>query len=407
MRSPIGVHQSPTRHEGNSAGMLRLPRLLQGRAMKIVHGPFNIGNQPWALSRAERRLGAQSDLVVRSSTWFRYPADRILFDESTGAATKTFRSVRFGISSAVRYDVLHSYFGMTFLYPGYPSAVGTFRGDLLNWLATIDLRLAKRLGRKTFMTLQGCDARLAGEGNKRNEWTMCALGRCSAFQTCIDMLDSRRKYLIEHVLPLFDHVFYLNPELGHLVPGGQFLPYANVEIEKFEPIYPSPMGRARIVHAPSDSSIKGTALILSALEQLKTRYDFELILVEKKTHEEALALYRSADLAIDQVLAGWYGGFAVEMMAMGKPVACYIRERDMKFVPQAMKDDMPILNIDPGRLVDDLAAIFDKRATWHDVGRQSRRYVERWHNPDRIAQAMMDAYRDPDSTFVLDPRVSD
>ena len=135
------------------------------------------------------------------------------------------------------------------------------------------------------------------------------------------------------------------------------------------------------MHAPSDGSIKGTPMILDALEQLRTRYDFDLILVEKKTHEEALALYRSADIAIDQILAGWYGGFAVEMMAMGKPVACYIREQDMKFVPKAMRDDMPILRIDPGRLVDDLAAILDRRAEWQNVGKMSRRYVERWHNP--------------------------
>ncbi len=375
--------------------------------MKVLHGPFNIGNQPWALSRAERRRGSVSDLVVLTGTWFKYPADRILFDENTNATAKRIRSFLFGVSAVLRYEVLHCYFGLTFLYPGHPVAADTAYSRLLNWLTTIDLRLAKRLGRKTFMTLQGCDVRLAGDGNKRNEWTMCAPGRCSAYQACIGMLDARRRFLIRQILPLFDRVFYLNPELGHLVAGGQFLPYANVEIEKFAPTYPSPTGRPKIVHAPSDGTIKGTSMILNALEQLKDRYDFELILVEKKTHEEALALYRSADLAIDQVLAGWYGGFAVEMMAMGKPVACYIREQDMKFVPKVMKDEMPILKIDPGRLVDDLAAIFERRSEWHNAGRQSRRYVERWHNPDRIAQAMLDAYRSPGSIFVLDPGTAD
>jgi hypothetical protein len=75
-------------------------------------------------------------------------------------------------------------------------------------------------------------------------------------------------------------------------------------------------------------------------------------------------------------------------------------------VPSAMRDDMPILRIDPGRLVDDLAAILDRRAEWQNVGRMSRRYVERWHNPDHIAQAMLDAYRSSNSTFVLAPAVA-
>ena len=124
--------------------------------------------------------------------------------------------------------------------------------------------------------------------------------------------------------------------------------------------------------------------------------------MENKSHEEALALYRSADIAIDQVLAGWYGGFAVELMAMGKPVACYIREGDMQFVPEAMLREMPIFRIDPGNFVEDFAAIFDRRPQWTMRGRESRTYVERWHNPDRVAKAMLEAYRRPDSRFDLD-----
>jgi hypothetical protein len=372
-------------------------------SMRVLHGPFNIGNQPWALSRAERRLGSSSDLIVRTGTWLKYPADRILCEETSSLFEKAWRSAVYGLSAIFRYDVLHYYFGLTFLYPGYEFPRDTLKGRMLNRLAVLDLQLARRLGRKRFMTLQGCDVRLAGEGNKRNEWTMCAEGRCSAYETCIDDLDKRRRYLVSHVLPLFDRVFFLNPELGHTVPNGQFMPYANVEIEKFAPIYPATQGRPRIVHAPSDGSIKGTSLILAALEQLKSRYDFELVVVEKKTHEEALALYRSADLAIDQVLAGWYGGFAVEMMAMGKPVACYIRDEDMHFVPPSMRQDMPVLNINPGRLAEDLAGILDRRSEWRAIGQASRAYVERWHNPSIIAKAMIDAYSAPDSAFVLDP----
>lgn len=371
--------------------------------MKILHGPVNVGNQPWALSRAERRLGVASDLVVRSGTWLNYPADRTLSRDGSSLSEIAVRSVLFGLGVPWKYDVLHLYFGQTFLSPGRSFFKRHLFERIYDRFSTIDLRVAKLLGRKRFMTLQGCDARLAGEGNLRNDWTMCATGRCSLYQTCVEVLDARRRHMISEVLPFFDRVFYLNPELGHVVPEGQFLPYASVEIEKFDVKFPSPEGRPRIVHAPSDGSIKGTPMILDALEQLRSRYDFDLILVEKKTHEEALALYRSADIAIDQILAGWYGGFAVEMMAMGKPVACYIREQDMKFVPEAMKNDLPIFRINPGSLVEDIAAILDRRAEWHDRGRMSRSYVERWHNPDTIAKAMLAAYRSPDSMFELNP----
>ena len=229
----------------------------------------------------------------------------------------------------VRYDVLHYYFGLTFLYLGRSAPQQRVSGRASSTASRLLISLiAKLLRKKRFMTLQGCDVRLAGEGNQRNQWTMCGdgpllrLSDVHQYAGCAASLSDRAS-----ILPLFDRVFYLNPELGHAVPEGQFLPYANVEIEKFDSRISLIQRQAKNRSCAKRWEHQGYAMILDALERLKTRFDFELILVEKKTHEEALALYRSADIAIDQVLAGWYGGFAVEMMAMGKPVACYIRER--------------------------------------------------------------------------------
>ena len=114
-----------------------------------------------------------------------------------------------------------------------------------------------------------------------------------------------------------------------------------------------------------------------------------------------MQIYRSADVVIDQVLYGWYGGFALEMMAMGKPVMCYLREEDFGFVPQAMIADLPIININPGRLVQDIGAALEARARWPELSRASRRFALKWHNPAIIAAAMVAAYRDGKSRFDL------
>ena len=114
-----------------------------------------------------------------------------------------------------------------------------------------------------------------------------------------------------------------------------------------------------------------------------------------------MELYRRADLVIDQVLSGWYGGFAVEVMAMGKPVAVYLRDEDLGFLPAAMREDLPFVRLRPDRLDEDLTAAFERREEWPALGAASRRYVMRWHNPALIARAMIDAYRDPQSRFDL------
>ena len=112
-------------------------------------------------------------------------------------------------------------------------------------------------------------------------------------------------------------------------------------------------------------------------------------------HAEAMKLYAQADLVIDQLLAGWYGGFAVEMMAMGKPVVCYIRAEDLRFVPPGMVAELPLVPARPDSLEDDLEAAIARRSEWPAWGRRGREFALRWHHPRRIAQAMIDIYRDP------------
>jgi len=352
--------------------------------VRVLHAPVNIGNQPWMLSRAERRLGLESDLVVNYQTWLGYPADRVLSEYGAGTFKHLAARASFGALAPWRYDVLHFYFGRSSLcwddLPKYKA------------LAFLDLKMAKRLGKRVFMTLQGCDVRLAGESHVRNEFTPCGPGLCGAYDTCVASLDDQRRALIADVLPLCDRVFALNPELIHFVPDAEFVPYANVDIHEVAPVGPTGHDRPLIVHAPSSGDIKGTPRILAAMDELKKQYEFDFVLVENKTHAEAMELYKQADMAIDQVLSGWYGGFAVEMMAMGKPVACYIRDEDCSFVPEELMQDLPILKLNPNSLVKDLG---DWLVRWQELaarGAASRAFVEKWHDPDVIAEKMAKYY---------------
>lgn len=381
---PIPAGPAPSSQPGDA------PR---GDGIRVLHAPNNVGNQPWTLSRAERRLGAASDLVINYNTWLNLPADRVLSAWATTDMNEVRERAAFGMTAPFDYDVMHYYFGRSLMQ----------WEDLgpLNTAPFADLRLAKALGKKVFMTLQGCDARLGAESNARNAHTMCRTDGCGSFQTCIDTIDNSRKSMIDTILPLCDRVFALNPELCHYAPNAVFLPYANLDVEAFKPIPPRSGGRPLILHAPSDPKIKGTALIEAALETLSAEFDFDYRQVSGLPHAEAMKLYGDADLVIDQVLAGWYGGFSVELMAMGKPVACYLREEDLGFVPKAMLDDLPILQIRPDHLVEDLRSALSRRDEWADIAKRSRDFVLRWHNPRLIAELMLEAYADPASNLRL------
>ena len=361
--------------------------------MRIVHGPVNVGNQPYVLSRYERKLGADSSLVVNYDTWFQYGADRTLGKLHDMSPQAMLRRLTFGLTAPFRFDVLHYYFGRSFLcWDDY--------GDP-TWLWFRDLQLAKRLGRTVFMTLQGCDVRISRRGSEQYLITPCHLGQCAAAPTCRAVLDDRREDLVERILPLVDRVFVLNPELARYAPTADFLPYASVDVEALEPAWPANDGRIRIVHAPSDEGIKGSPRIIEAVERLQRRHSIDFTVVKGVPHDRAMELYRAADIVIDQVLTGWYGGFAVELMAMGKPVGCYIRDEDLDVLPAAMRAELPLVRLHPDTLERDLEGAIEQRARWREWGRQSRDYVLRWHHPRKIAAAMLRAYAQPDAAMEI------
>ncbi len=361
--------------------------------MRVLHAPVNVGNQPWVLSRFERELGLRSDLVVNYSTWLGYPADRAISPAGERTLGAVLRRLWYGIRAPWQYDVLHFYFARSLL------CWDDFGPRNPLWF--LDLHLARGLGRRIVFTLQGCDVRLAAESDRVNDVTMCRVGGCTAVNQCLARIDRQRRWFIQRILPRCHQVFVLNPELMRYAPKASFLPYASVDIETFSVVPPRTEGPIRILHAPTDPGIKGTVRILDALERLRGEFRLEILRVQNVRHAQALARYSDADLLVDQVYAGWYGGLAVELMAMGKPVACYIRDEDLACLPAEMRQDLPILRIHPDRLYEDLKGILLARELWPEWSRLSRRYVMRWHNPRWLARLVARTYAG--EQFVLAP----
>lgn len=366
--------------------------------MRVLHAPVNIGNQPWNLSRAERRLGLESWCVSSLPPRYGFSVDKVLARDGAGGAG-VLRRVLFGYGAALRFDVVHLYFGRSLL--SFEDAPQLARR------AFDEVRMARRLGRKVFMTLQGCEIRQAAPTHARavaaGRPTACAPEACSAFEACVRTHDAERRALAERVFGLFDQVFLLNPDLRHFWPRGQFVPYASVDVDRLEPRPPRLQGPIRIAHAPSDRSIKGTRYVVDAVERLKARHDVVLDLVEGVTHAEALQRYAEADIVIDQLQVGWYGGFAVETLALGKPTLCYLDADDLQALPALMRQEMPIISARPQTLEADLEALIGRRPQWLDLSRRSAIFARRWHSPDAVAAGLSALYAGERETFDILP----
>jgi len=171
------------------------------------------------------------------------------------------------------------------------------------------------------------------------------------------------------------------------VPEAEVIP-PGLDVKSIEPPPPSNRARPIILHAPSSRLRKGTEHVIAACEGL----DADLVLVEGLHHTEAFERYREADIVVDQLNAGWYGLFAIECMALGKPVVTFLHEEAVRTTEDAFGLPVPIVPATKDDLRARLEPLVASAAERRRIGEASRAFVERVHDLDRIADRLLALY---------------
>lgn len=146
----------------------------------------------------------------------------------------------------------------------------------------------------------------------------------------------------------------------------------------------------KIFHAPNHRTIKGTAHVIEAVEELcKEGMPVELVMMEKRPNHEVRAMIKSCDLIIDQLIVGWYAMFAIEAMALQKPVICYQRQdlQDLYKVAGLLEkeEEIPLINATPLTIKETIRDLYEDRKNLHKRGLAGREYVIRHHSLEAIA----------------------
>jgi hypothetical protein len=369
--------------------------------VRVLHVPTAVGGNAPSVARAERALGLDSKAIELAPNTYGYACDETVWgpgDSVFGREVKRWRLFRRALRE---FDVIHFNFGRTILTWSGVSESTSARLHPFERLAMpiarrfdlVDLPLLRGAGKVIAVTFQGDDARQADYCRahfKISPITGAGAGYYSS------TTDARKRRRIDKFDRYADLIYALNPDLLHVLPErARFLPYANIDPQTWRRAASHALPeRPVVLHAPSHRGVKGTEHIVRAAERLQAEgVPFEFRLVEGLTHAEARRLYERADLAVDQVLAGWYGGFAVEMMAFGVPVVAYLREGDLAFLPEAMRRDLPVVSATPGTVYAVLKSLLTaRRGELADLGRRSRAYVETWHDPLRVAATLKADY---------------
>jgi glycosyltransferase involved in cell wall biosynthesis len=360
-----------------------------------------VGGHAAGLAAAERALGLESRTLVFTPSQFGYPVDEVVWDTKDRPLVLELKRWRLLARALREFDVIHFNFGSTIAPQRIPrdgtgidaaqSAKDRAYRAYSALLEQFDLPVLFRAGKGIFVTFQGDDAR---QGDVSTGFAVNGAAEAGpGHYTPLSDADKRRR--IARFDRWADRIYALNPDLLHVLPErAGFLPYANVDPRAWEPRPTRTNDRPLVLHAPTNRQIKGTRFICDAVSRLRADgvgFDFQL--VEGLTRAEARERYAGADLVVDQLLLGWYGGVAVEAMALGTPVIAYLRDDDLSALPTEMHAELPVIRAEPTTIYGVLKELLTiRRSELAELGARARAYVMRWHDPHRIAQEVVADY---------------
>jgi glycosyltransferase involved in cell wall biosynthesis len=346
----------------------------RGGKPAILWGPRPIINIKYS-SLADRLHGYRSDTLVyevyhlNARTDFDYSFARVYSVPVLGAVVPYASFLWAGL----RYDIFGFFFTGGLLTP-----------SPFWWIELPLLRLA---GKKIVVYPYGQDARIPSLTRGSGGW--------NAYTDVPPGEEDRDEHDVRRRLAAFGR--YANVVLGcadlveHLprLDGVFLYPF---DADAWPPASAPEDDVVTVVHSPNHRHYKGTRYLLEAVETLQREgLPIELILVEKMPNEEAREVYRRSDLIADQFLIGAYALLAIEGMALGKPVLCYLNPRFERFHPEWA--ECPIVSANPDTLLEELRRLVLDSDLRAKLGERGPAYVRKYHALESVGAKMDEIYR--------------
>jgi len=280
----------------------------------------------------------------------------------------------------LRYDVFHYFYDRGILLPP----------NMRLMIDPEELKILKSANKRIYTYAYGADVRTRD--------TTLGLGK---YSFCTDCNDPRKYCIcteseavanIEGIRP-YANAMVSMIDMVNYVPGCRNMHYWPIDIDRVTYVgsRPDPSRPIKVLHAPNHMHFKGSKYLFEAVDRLKAEgVPIDLKTISGVSNLEVLAAMAEADIVAEQFIGGAFGYTALEALSIGKPVITYVRDDS---VLQSV-DDFPCFNANPDRLYDVLKSIALREHDLNDIGRRSRRYVERHYSIEAVALRLGAMYRE-------------
>ncbi|MCR4336550.1 MAG: glycosyltransferase [Candidatus Omnitrophica bacterium] len=345
--------------------------------MKVLHIPDNIASQVNTTVKALRDIGVDArGIVLTYSPMQDHQYIESFSVEEKNSLQKLLMRIPFtySILKAMRWaDVIHWHFNSRLL---------PFE---------LDLRYLASLKKACVVEFWGSDIRIPEIACQDNPYIQKMYEMYPEFavngrEKSIDTQKRFAKYGFACLIPDVEMEPYVQKDIFHSFYRSK----ARILMSDFIPNFPDSIKkRPLIIHTPSRKEIKGTKRILEVIEQLKGKYEFDFQLIHNMPRKEMLEWVGKCDIMIDEIISGAYGLAAIEAMALGKPVVCYIKPSSLP----KYSSSLPLVNANSDNLVEVLTTLLSSGEKRAQIGKASRAYVEEHHDAHKIAHELLDLYK--------------
>jgi hypothetical protein len=342
------------------------PRPDTTKPYRLLIGPVNYAGQGYRWARAAETSGIVSarNYVHTGNNPFGYAADHLV----TWRASEHSRAWQNAMLEGIRTEYTH-----VLIEACFPILGGMFRGDVRRQVA-----LLQNAGVKVGVVGHGNDVRLPSTHLHSTPYSH--FGADAADWAPVDQIEKNVSENLALIADLNVPVLVSTAGLLADLPQAHLLGVV-IDPERWANNAPTLVrDRLRVVHAPTQTHVKGTHLIEPAVRRLHDEGVIEYVELRGIAHEDMPAVFGEADVILDQFRVGDYGVGACEAMASGRIVLTHVTEQVRAEVENRAGMPLPIPEVTIDTLETTLRDIAARRDHYRVLAATGPEYVRRLHD---------------------------